>query len=99
MTQAGGVAMPGAITRPGGRQRAGDARLGPGQGHRAAVRRRAGEPGSLLADGLHTPDEPAEERKGLFGPRLPVADDAPLLDRTLAYAGRDVNWAPKAVRS
>lgn len=39
----------------------------------------------------NTPDEP-EARAGLFGPRLPIADDAPLLDRTLAYAGRDPNW-------
>jgi uncharacterized protein (TIGR03086 family) len=40
---------------------------------------------------LNTPDEP-EAREGLFGPRLPIADDAPLLDRTLAYAGRDPQW-------
>jgi uncharacterized protein (TIGR03086 family) len=39
----------------------------------------------------NTPDEP-EAREGLFGPRLPIADDAPLLDRVLAYAGRDPNW-------
>ena len=39
------------------------------------------------------PDHP-EAREGLFGPRLPVADDAPLLDRTLAYAGRDPQWVP-----
>jgi uncharacterized protein (TIGR03086 family) len=42
---------------------------------------------------LNTPDQP-EAREGLFGPRLPIADDAPLLDRTLAYAGRDPNWTP-----
>ena len=29
----------------------------------------------------NTPDEP-EAREGLFGPRLPIADDAPLLDRS-----------------
>ena len=40
----------------------------------------------------NTPDEP-EAREGLFGPRLPIADDAPLLDRVLAYAGRDPNWS------
>ena len=40
---------------------------------------------------LNTPDEP-EAREGLFGPRLPIADDAPLLDKTLAYAGRDPLW-------
>ena len=37
------------------------------------------------------PDDPAA-RSGLFGPRIPIADDAPLLDRVLAYAGRDPNW-------
>lgn len=40
-----------------------------------------------------TPDTP-DARAGLFGPRLPVAPDAPLLDRTLAYAGRDPDWDP-----
>jgi uncharacterized protein (TIGR03086 family) len=40
---------------------------------------------------VNTPDEP-EARKSLFGPRLPIADDAPLLDRTLAYAGRNPHW-------
>jgi uncharacterized protein (TIGR03086 family) len=39
----------------------------------------------------NTPDEP-EARAGLFGPRIPIADDAPLLDRVLAYAGRDPQW-------
>ena len=42
---------------------------------------------------VNTPDDPAA-REGLFGPRLPIAPDAPLLDRTLAYAGRDPQWAP-----
>ena len=42
---------------------------------------------------FNTPDDPTV-REGLFGPRLPVADDAPLLDRTLAYAGRDPQWGP-----
>ncbi len=42
---------------------------------------------------VNTPDTP-EAREGLFGPRLPIADDAPLLDRTLAYAGRDPYWMP-----
>ena len=40
-----------------------------------------------------TPVDP-EARGGLFGPRLPVEDDAPLLDRLLAGAGRDPSWSP-----
>jgi hypothetical protein len=39
----------------------------------------------------NTADDP-EARQGLFGPVVPVAADAPLLDRVLGGAGRDPNW-------
>ena len=42
---------------------------------------------------FNTPDDPSA-RAGLFGPRLAVADGAPLLDRVLACAGRDPYWSP-----
>ena len=43
---------------------------------------------------VNTPDDP-KAREGLFGPRLPIDDDAPLLDRVLAYAGRTPYWTPQ----
>jgi uncharacterized protein (TIGR03086 family) len=38
-------------------------------------------------------DAPAEERAGLFGPPVAVADDAPELDRILGLTGRDPGWS------
>ncbi|QVQ50648.1 TIGR03086 family protein [Spiractinospora alimapuensis] len=41
------------------------------------------------------PDDPAA-REGLFGPVVPVPQDAPLFDRVLGLSGRDPKWTPPA---
>ena len=38
-----------------------------------------------------------ESRAGLFGPVVPVADGAALLDRVVGMAGRDPSWSPDSV--
>lgn len=38
-----------------------------------------------------------ESRAGLFGPVVPVPEDAPLLDRVLGMAGRDPSWSRGSV--
>ena len=35
-----------------------------------------------------------EQREGLFGPEVPVSNDAPLLDRVIGMTGRDPAWSP-----
>lgn len=41
-------------------------------------------------------DESPQGTPGLFGPPVPVTDDAPLLDRLIGLTGRDPSWRPPA---
>jgi uncharacterized protein (TIGR03086 family) len=38
---------------------------------------------------------PADMRSSMFGPVVPIDDDAPVLDRLLGLTGRDPGWAPE----
>lgn len=44
----------------------------------------------MIGDRTDATDEP----EGLFGPVVPVPDDAPPFDRLLGQTGRDPRWAP-----
>ncbi|HEY5821915.1 MAG TPA: TIGR03086 family metal-binding protein [Propionibacteriaceae bacterium] len=91
MTKAGGVELPGEV---GGLVannelvvHGWDLAVATGQSYAVA-------PANLAASWemvSQTPDEP-EARQGLFGPVVPVPEDAPLLDRVLGGAGRDPGW-------
>lgn len=92
-TQAGGLALPGAVA---GQVANNELLL-----HGWDLARSTGQPFSAGEANLrsswdmvsNTPDDP-DARQGLFGPVVPVPDDAPLLDRALGYAGRDPHWTP-----
>ena len=43
-------------------------------------------------DGMLTPDAQGEGKA--YGPRVPVRDDAPALERLVALTGRDPEWSP-----
>ncbi|MEV7084749.1 TIGR03086 family metal-binding protein [Streptomyces sp. NPDC093085] len=90
-TRVGGVGLPGAV--------AGVVALNEVLVHGWDLARATGqpyhpaEPGlrasyGLLAPGTLGPDAP-------FGPPVPVADDAPLLDRVIGLSGRHPDWRPE----
>ncbi|MFJ9624506.1 TIGR03086 family metal-binding protein [Streptomyces sp. NPDC101181] len=92
MTRAGGVELPG--------EAAGAVALDELVVHGWDLARSTGQPyeageAELLAcAALLAPDEEDPDRGGIFGPPVPVPDDAPLLDRVIALSGRRPDWLP-----
>jgi uncharacterized protein (TIGR03086 family) len=90
MTRAGGIDMPGEVT--------GIVALTEVVIHGWDVARASGQPYEVDAGAAQAvlsnvaamaAEGPVE---GLFGPAVPVADDAPVLDRIIALSGRDPGW-------
>lgn len=94
MTRAGGVDLPGEI--------AGLVALDELVVHGWDVARSSGQPYDVAPAELEAvrafvgpmADASPEDRAGLFGPPVPVPDDAPELDRVLGLTGRDPGWSP-----
>ena len=95
MTEAGGVTMPGQVT---GIVALDEVVLHGWDLARAAGQELRCDPASAEAvlgftERSAQPDQ-AAMRTGLFGPVVPVAEDAPVFDRALGFAGRDPAWTP-----
>ena len=60
---------------------------------RATGQEYAPDEGALrMAHGFLAAAEDKERGEGIFGPVVPVREDAPLLDRALGLSGRDPSW-------
>lgn len=91
MTQAGGVELPGAMA---GIIAADELVI-----HGWDIARASGQPFECDAGALGAAtqfveemSEPGQSRDGLFGPAVPVPDDATALERVIALSGRDPRW-------
>jgi uncharacterized protein (TIGR03086 family) len=96
MTKAGGIDLPGEL--------AGVIALDEIVIHGWDIARSTGQPFDVdpdLLEAVHEFVAPLAEpgspipREGLFGPPVPVAADAPLLDRVVGLTGRDPAWQPR----
>jgi uncharacterized protein (TIGR03086 family) len=86
-TRAGGVTMPGAVM---GLVAANELVVHGWDLARATDQRYTPDEGALqAAHALLAPTADDADRGGIFGPVVPVPDDAPLLDRVIGLSGRD----------
>lgn len=91
-TQAGGVTLPGAVA---GRIALNELVLHGWDLARATGQEYAPDEAGLAASYTLLSSWAGDEGRGaLFGPVVPVADDAPLLDRVVGLSGRQPGWAP-----
>jgi len=96
MTAAGGVDLPGEVAGIVGL----DELLIHGWDLAKATGQPAGYGGPGLDEVLHLVTEfRAAGIEGLFGPEVPIAADAPVLDRILGMSGRHPGWQPPAEAS
>ncbi len=93
MTQVGGVSLPGEV--------AGLVALNETVLHAWDLARATGQPYEQDRDSLEAcmaslsvmyPPEDLERRQGIFGPPVDVPEDSPLVDRVVAFSGRDPDW-------
>jgi uncharacterized protein (TIGR03086 family) len=93
MTQVGGVTLPGEIA---GQIALDEVVLHAWDLARGTSQPYQQDPATLEAclaamTGMYPPDD-LDARKGIFEPPVPVPDNAPLVDRVVAYSGRDPGW-------
>jgi uncharacterized protein (TIGR03086 family) len=93
MTQVGGVTLPGEIA---GQIALDEVVLHAWDLARGTSQPYQQDPATLEAclaamTGMYPPND-LDARKGIFEPPVPVPDNAPLVDRVVAYSGRDPGW-------
>ncbi|GGR22235.1 TIGR03086 family protein [Streptomyces aurantiogriseus] len=93
MTRAGGIDLPGAVA---GAVAADELVVHGWDLARATGQEYAPDPAALRASYafLWAAAEESDRGGGIFGPVVPVPEDAPLLDRTVGLSGRDPGWRP-----
>jgi uncharacterized protein (TIGR03086 family) len=93
MTGAGGVELPGEV--------AGVVALDELVLHGWDLAKATGQPAGYDGPGLDAVHDAVQQFRGsglegIFGPEVPISNDAPLIDRVLGLAGRDPDWHPPA---